>query len=115
MVGTAQMRLLPTLRRRARSTHPPPPSPPDTYSCRDSLRSMTELLRPNVSSVKCGAVDELGMAGGVKLTVNFPGLVKSAGVVVEPVDPGQRREHRDLVPAVPPAPRTADRRPRWVV
>ena len=42
----------------------------------------------------------------------FPGLVKSPGLVVGPVDPGQRRQYRGLVPAVPPAPRTADRQSR---
>ncbi len=44
------------------------------------------------------------MAGAVK----FPGLVKSPGLVVGSVDPGQRRKYRGLVPAVPPALRTAD-------
>ena len=34
------------------------------------------------------------------------------GLVVGGVDPGQRRQYRDLVPAVPPAPRTAGRRRR---
>src|SRR5438309_8910320 len=67
---------------------------------RDSRGIMTGLLQSNVSSVKCGAVHEFGMAGAVK----FPGLVKSPGLVVEPADPGQRRQYRGLVRAVPPAP-----------
>src|SRR5450631_2778886 len=101
-----------------RRWHPPktlavtPPSPrkplPHTYFCRDWPRFMTELLQSNVSSVTPGAVHELGMAGAVK----FPGLVKSAGLVVGSVDPGQRRKYRGLVLAVPPAPRTADWRSR---
>src|SRR3984885_14091145 len=78
------------------------------YLCRESIRSVTELIRPSVSSVKYGAVDEFGMAGAV----NFPGLVESPGVVVESADAGQRPEHRGLVRAVPPAPRTADGRSR---
>jgi hypothetical protein len=49
---------------------------------------MTELLRPNVSSVTRGAIHELGMAGTVKFAVKLLGLVKSPGLVVEPVDPG---------------------------
>ncbi len=44
------------------------------------------------------------MAGAIK----FPGLVESLGLVVESVDPGQRRQYRGLVLAVPPAPRTAE-------
>ena len=55
--------------------------------------SVTELLQSNVSSVTRGAVHEFGMAGAVK----FPGLVKSPGLVVGSVDPGQRRQHRGLV------------------
>src|SRR6266566_9391852 len=65
---------------------------------------MTLLLQSGVSAVTCGAVHESGMAGAVK----FPGLVESAGLVVGCVDPCQRRKYRRLVPAVPPAPRTAD-------
>src|SRR5882762_9498160 len=82
--------------------------PSHTYFCRDWPRFVTELLQSNVSSVKCGAVHEFGMAGAVK----FPGLVKSPGLVVGSVDHGQRRKYRGLVLAVPPAPRTADWRSR---
>src|SRR5580692_10763780 len=67
---------------------------------------MTELLYSNVSSVTCGAAHEFGMAGAVR----FPGLVKSPSLVVESADAGQRSKYRGLVLAVPPAPRTADRR-----
>ena len=45
------------------------------------------------------------MPGAVK----FPGLVKSRGLVVGSVDPGQRRQYRGLVLAVPQAARTAGR------
>src|SRR6202171_2431497 len=76
---------------------------------RDWPRSMTELLQSNVSSVTRGAVHEFGMAGAVKFPVKFPGLVKSPGLVVGRVDPGQRRKYRGLVRAVPPAPPRADR------
>src|SRR6202047_4077601 len=50
------------------------------------------------------------MAGAVKL----PGLVKSPGLVVGSVDPGQRCKYRGLVLAEPPV--TADwrfRQPLW--
>src|ERR1700738_3362130 len=85
-----------------------PQAPPHTYFCRDWLRFMTEFLQKNVSSVTRGVVHEFGMAGAVK----FPGLVKSPGMVVGSVDPGQRRKHRGLVLAVPSAPPTADRQSR---
>src|SRR3984893_8961648 len=75
--------------------------------CRGS-RFVTELLQASVGSVTRGAVHECGMAGAVKV----PGLVKSPGLVVGSVDPGQRREYRGLVLALPPAPRTADRQSR---
>ena len=48
------------------------------------------------------------MAGAVK----FPGLVKSAGLVVGSADAGQRRQYRGLVLAVPPASGTAGRQSR---
>jgi hypothetical protein len=68
---------------------------------RDSPQFVTELIQSSVSSVTNGAVDEFGMAGGaVKFPVKFPGLVKSPGLVVEPVDAGERHQHRGLVPAV---------------
>ena len=73
------------------------------FSCRDPPRFVTELLQSNVSSVTRGASDEFGMAGAAE----FPGLVKSPGLVVGSADAGQRRKYRDLVRAVPPAPGTA--------
>src|SRR5438128_11313600 len=72
---------------------------------------VTELLQPNVSSVTRGAVDESGMA----LAAKFPGLVKSPGLVVGPVDRGQRRQYRGLVGAVPLAPRATGWRSRQPV
>src|ERR1700675_5008766 len=74
--------------------------PSNAFSCRDSSLFMTELLRVNEIAITRGAVHELGMAGAV----DFPGLVESSGLVVGCVDPGQRREYRDLVLAVPSAP-----------
>src|SRR5882672_2302622 len=85
-----------------------PQVPAAHYFYRDWPRFVTELLRSNVSSVTCGAVHEFGMAGAVK----FPGVVKSAGLVVGSVDPGQRRKYRGLVLSLPPAPPTADRQSR---
>src|ERR1700704_5902667 len=76
--------------------------PPHTYFCREWPRFVTELLQSNVSSVTGGVVHEFGMAGAVKFAVSFPGLVKSPGLVVESVNPGQRRQYRGLVLAVPP-------------
>src|ERR1700694_6058440 len=78
------------------------------FFCRDWPGFVTELLQSSVSSVTRGAAHESGMAGAVK----FPGLVKSPGLVVGSVDPGQRRKYRGLVLDVPPAPRTADWRSR---
>src|SRR3984893_7757628 len=55
---------------------------------------------------------EFGVASAVKFRVKFLGLVKSAGLVVGHVDPGQRRKYRGLVRAVPPISRTAGRQSR---
>src|SRR6202048_3198528 len=109
IAGLGLLRTDPTLLAPAKDAPAIPPAitpqaPPHTYFCRDRLRFMTEFLQSNVSSVTRGAVHEFGMAGAVK----FPGLVKSPGLVVGSVDPGQRRKYRGLVLAVPPAPRTAD-------
>ena len=52
---------------------------------------MTELLHCHVSSVTCGATDEVGVAGAVK----------SPGLVVGTVGPGEQRKYRILVPALP--------------
>jgi hypothetical protein len=56
----------------------------------------------DVSSIKGGAADEFGLAGAVEFRVKFLGLVKSSGLVVGYVDPGQRRKYRGLVRALPP-------------
>src|SRR6267154_1764470 len=89
---------------------------PRRYFCRDWPRFVTELQQSNVSSVTRGAIDEFGMAGtlrfALRFALKFPCLVKSPGLVVEFVDVGQRRQYRGLVPAVPKAARTADRRSR---
>ena len=41
--------------------------------------------------------------GAVSYPIKLPGLVKSRGLVVGPVDAGERRQYRGLVRAVPPA------------
>src|SRR4030088_1506027 len=69
---------------------------------------MTDLLHSNISSITRGAVHDFGMAGAI----DFPGLVKSPGLVVESADCSQRRKYRGLVLAVPQAARTADGRSR---
>src|ERR1700719_3636387 len=72
---------------------------------------MTELLRLRINSVTRGAAHEFGMA----CAVEFPGVDKSACLVVGSLDAGQLRQHRDLVGAVSPAtPGTARRSRRHV-
>src|SRR5438445_2468429 len=97
-------------------TPPPPARSLQKHSLTHILvaagrRFVTELIPLDVSSIKCGAADEFGVAGAVKFRVKFLvkflGLVKSAGLVVGYVDPGQRRKYRGLVRAVPPVSRTA--------
>src|SRR3974377_1468682 len=55
------------------------------------FRFVTELLHCPVSSMTCGATDEVGVAGAVK----------SPGLVVGTVGPGEQRKYRILVPALP--------------
>src|SRR5690242_21419586 len=69
-----------------------------------AARARRTHLRHNndnkISVRRHGEVDTFAMASPGKV----PGLVESAGLVVESVDARQRRQHRDLALALSPAP-----------
>src|SRR6185437_10417579 len=71
---------------------------------------VADLLHLNVSSIARGAYDEFGFAGAVR----FAGLVKSARLVVESADAGERSKHRRLVLGVSLPTRSADGHPQRV-